>query len=262
MGGGGMGGGMGGPMGPGGNPLMQQQPPPQMMRPPQPQMKRGTPKAVPVLVSAGLAIGVFCGLLFGLGTGDKEAKAASTPEEKKFVGTKIEGADDTVATSVGPAGAPPKSVRDGTLVTGKMKEPKAGSGATVATGGSAETPAGSGATTPPVPAAKMAKVTVSLKPDTVKDARILIDGTDVAGMTFDVNLGDKTKKEVAVVVKAPGFKDLEQKLEVDEGEMKVEYQMVKARSSSSTSTPKRPPPPGGSGKKPPKKNPNGGLIDI
>jgi hypothetical protein len=254
-------------MGPGGNPLMQPQQPPQMMRPPPPQMKRGTPKAVPVLVSAGLAIGVFCGLLFGLGTGDKEAKAAGTPEEKKFVGTKIEGADDAVATSVGPAGAPPKSVTDGSLVTGKMKEPKAtgsaGSAATVADAGSGTTPAGSGATVPPVPAAKMAKVTVSLKPDTVKDARILIDGTDVAGMTFDVNLGDKTKKEVAVVVKAPGFKDLEQKLEVDEGEMKVEYQLVKARSSSSsTSTPKRPPPPGGSGKKPPKKNTGGGLIDI
>jgi hypothetical protein len=263
MGGGGMGGGMG-------NPLMQQQQPPQMMRPPQQPMKRGTPKAVPVLVSAGLAIGVFCGLLFGLGTGDKEAKAAGTPEEKKFVGTKIEGADDSVASSpgVGPAGAPPKSVTDGSLVTGKMKDtkPAAGSGgsaATVAAGGSGVTPAGSGATiTPPVPVVKMAKVTVALKPDTVKDARIIVDGTDVAANTFDVVLGDKTKKEVTVVVKAPGFKDLEQKLEVDEGEMKVEYQLVKARTSSGGATPKRPPPPGGSGKKPPKKNTGGGLIDI
>jgi hypothetical protein len=231
------------------------------MRPPHQQMKRGTPKAVPVLVSAGLAIGVFCGLLFGLGTGDKEAKA-STPQDKQFVGTKIEGADDTTATAGGVGPAPPKSVTDGSLVTGKMKDAKR-SAATVATGSG--TTGGSAATVaPPVPVVKTAKVTIALKPDTVKDARIMVDGTDIAANTFDVTLGDQTKKEVTVIVKAPGFKDLEQKLEVDEGEMKVEYQLVKARSSSSgtSSTPKRPPPPGGSGKKPPKKTGGGGLIDI
>src|SRR5450631_2364384 len=43
--------------------------------PPRP-MKHGVSKAVPVVVSAGLAVGVFCGLLFGLGTGDPTAAAA------------------------------------------------------------------------------------------------------------------------------------------------------------------------------------------
>src|ERR1700748_1464613 len=51
---------MGGPMAP--------------MMPPRPQ-KRGVSRAVPVVVSAGLAVGVFCGLLFGLGTGDQTAQA-------------------------------------------------------------------------------------------------------------------------------------------------------------------------------------------
>ena len=245
---------MGGPMG---NPMMGG--PPQMMRPPQPQMKRGTPKAVPVLVSAGLAIGVFCGLLFGLGTGEVEAKASGTNGEKKFVGTKIDGADDPSVAQGGVGPAPPKSVTDGTLVTGQMKQPKvttgSGSAATVATGSATPTVV--------VPTIKMAKLTIALKPDTVKDAKITVDGTEVKDNTFDVALGDKTKKEVVVLVKAPGFKDLEQKLEVDEGEMKVEYQLVKSRSSSSGSvTPKRPPPPGGSGKKKEPKKTGGGLIDI
>src|SRR5512141_1040819 len=44
--------------------------------PPQRPMKRGVSKAVPVVVSAGLAVGVFCGLLFGVGTGKKDAVAA------------------------------------------------------------------------------------------------------------------------------------------------------------------------------------------
>src|SRR4051812_37428172 len=58
-----MGPGQMGPMGPMGPMGMQPRPP----------MRRGTSKIVPVVVSAGLAIGVFCGLLFGLGTKKVEA---------------------------------------------------------------------------------------------------------------------------------------------------------------------------------------------
>jgi hypothetical protein len=247
---------MGNPMG---NPMMGG--PPQQMRP-QPQMRRGTPKAVPVLVSAGLAIGVFCGLLFGVGTGESEAKA-DAPAEKKFVGTKIDGADDTVATAGGVGPAPPKSVTDGSLVTGTIKQPKVAAGSGSAGSAAAGSDAGSGSAAI-VPAAKTSKVTFTLKPDTVKDAKITVDGVEVANNTIEISLGDQTKKEVAVVVKAPGFKDFEQKLEVDEGEMKVEYPLTKARSSGSgVATPKRPDPPGGKGgKKPPKKTGGGGLIDI
>ena len=245
---------MGNPMGnPMGGPPQQMQP----MRPP-PQMRRGTPKAVPVLVSAGLAIGVFCGLLFGVGTGESEAKSG-TPAEKKFVGTKIDGADDTSATAGGVGPAPPKSVTDGSLVTGTIKQPKVAVGSGSGSAGSA---AGSGSAATIAPAAKVSKVTFTLKPDTVKDAKITVDGVEVTNNTIEIPLGDQTKKDVAVVVKAPGFKDFEQKLEVDEGEMKVEYPLTKERKSSGVATPKRPDPPGGKGgKKPPKKS-GGGLIDI
>ena len=248
---------MGNPMG---NPMMGG-PPQQMqqMRPPQPQMRRGTPKAVPVLVSAGLAIGVFCGLLFGVGTGESEAKA-ETPAEKKFVGTKIDVADDTSGTAVGVGPAPPKSVTDGSLVTGKVKEPPK-----VATGsaGSAATGSATGSAATVAPVGKVSKVTFTLKPDTVKDAKITVDGVEVANNTIEIPLGDVTKKEVKVVVKAPGFKDFDQTLEVDEGEMKVEDPLTKERKSSGVATPKRPDPPGGKGgKKPPKKTGGGGLIDI
>ena len=248
---------MGNPMG---NPMMGG-PPPQQMRP-QPQMRRGTPKAVPVLVSAGLAIGVFCGLLFGVGTGESEAKS-DTPAEKKFVGTKIDGADDTSATAGGVGPAPPKSVTDGSLVTGTIKQPKAGSAAGSGSAGSAAGSAAAGSAATVAPAAKISKVTFTLKPDTVKDAKITVDGVEVANNTIEIPLGEQTKKEVTVVVKAPGFKDFDQKLEVDEGEMKVEYPLTKERKGSGIATPKRPDPPGGKGgKKPPKKTGGGGLIDI
>src|SRR5687768_3934095 len=50
--------------------------PPQMQPPPRAQVvRKGTSKAVPIVVSAGLAIGTFCGLLFGLGTGAEDAIA-------------------------------------------------------------------------------------------------------------------------------------------------------------------------------------------
>jgi hypothetical protein len=250
---------MGGPMG---NPMMGGPP---GMRPSHQQMRRGTPKAVPVMVSAGLAIGVFCGLLFGLGTGEDDAQADTT-KEKKFVGTKIDGTDESATTpgAVGPT--PPKSVTDGTLATGTIKEPK-GSAAGSATAGAAQgsaagTTAGSAATVVPPPTVKMAKLVISLKPDTVKDAKITVDGTEVQNNTLEVSLGDKTKKEVVVTVKAPGFKDLEQKLEVDEGEMKVEYQLVKKSSGGGSVTPRRPDPPGGKGGKKGGGKKGGGLIDI
>jgi len=256
------------------NPYPMQQPPMMgnpmgnpMMRQPQMPARRGTPKAVPVIVSAGLAVGVFCGLLFGLGTGEDEAKAdSSTTKDKNFVGTKIDGTDTGVAAT-GPTGpTPPKSVTDGTLTTGKMKDPKAGSGSAAPAAGSGS--GGSGAApTVVVPAIKMAKIVITVKPDTIKDAKITVDGVDVTNGVAELPLGDKDKKEVAITIKATGFKDLEQKLEVNEGETKAEYQLVKkSGGSSGVRDPKRPPPPGGTGgtKKGGggTKKGGGGLIDI
>ena len=64
-------------------------------------LRRGTSKAVPVVVSAGLAVGVFCGLLFGLGTDKGVATAApSTGSNVKAV------ADNEVPEAFAPTTAP------------------------------------------------------------------------------------------------------------------------------------------------------------
>ncbi len=221
--------------------------------------KRGTPKAVPVIVSAGLAVGVFCGLLFGLGTGT-EVKAAGNASEKKFVGTKIEGTEDTASTT--PNVTPPKSVTDGkaaTPMTGSATAAAAGSGAG---SGSATTVAdGSGAGSA-VPTMKTAKLTVEIKPEAIAStAKIVIDGSEITTREFEITLGEAAKKEVRVLVKASGYKDVEQKVEV-EGDTTLKVELVKRSSGGGL---KRPDPPGGSGKpggKKPGKKPGGGLIDI
>src|SRR6478752_957342 len=61
-------------------------------------VRRGTSKAVPVVVSAGLAVGVFCGLLFGVGTG--KAKAA----EAAPAGNNVKKDSDKAADNAAPAG--------------------------------------------------------------------------------------------------------------------------------------------------------------
>src|SRR6478672_13950743 len=59
-------------------------------------VRRGTSKAVPVVVSAVLAVGVFCVLLFGVGTGKaKAAEAAPSGDNVK---------KDKVADNAAPAG--------------------------------------------------------------------------------------------------------------------------------------------------------------
>src|SRR3954468_21673179 len=100
------GGGYGAPMGQG----------PQTMQRP---VKRGTSKAVPVVVSAGLAVGVFCGLLFGVGVDKGEAAPPSTSHPMKKSG-------DDGAKEV------PEALKP-TVNEGPKKEPaKTGSGSAVA----------------------------------------------------------------------------------------------------------------------------------
>ena len=120
-------------------------------------------------------------------------------------------------------------------------------------------------TVPAIPVPKLTKLLITLKPD-APDALITVDGIDVKDKTIDLPLGDQTKKEVTVVIKAPGYKELTRKLEIVEGEIKVDYELIKARVRTSpySSTPKRPPPPGGSGRDtpPPKRPSNAGMIDL
>lgn len=235
---------MGGPpMGPpmGGPPSPMGGPPMQMHRP----MRRGTSKAVPVVVSAGLAIGVFCGLLFGVGTGKDEAHASPAkgnnvkppPEEPKpDPGAAPAGLGATTAAPVKPA------------VAAGSAAPAAGSAAPVAAG-SAAPAAGSAA--PTVAEPKTIKVTFLPKPDAAaKDAKISIDGKEIEGNVAEIPADTKSVK---VEVKASGYRTYEKKLDIMGGDMNVEFDMVKRSSGSNIRPPKRPdrPPSGG-----------GGLIDI
>jgi len=214
-----------------------------MMRPPggPPQMRRGTSRVVPVVVSAGLAVGVFCGLLFGLGTGKEEASAATS---NKTVGEKNK---DNHTVDVEP---PPSETSQAPLPKAPPTKPPAPA-PTVASGGSAA----------PEPAAKTVKLRVVLKPDSAAMlAKVTVDGKDAPEGKLDIDLGDAPKKEVRVAIKAQGFKDLDQKVEIEAGK-DTELQLELVRKRVAAPLPPRPEPQGGK-KPPPSKKPGNGLIDI
>ena len=228
-----------------------QQMPPQMGGAPQgaapmPRpVRRGTSKAVPVVVSAGLAVGVFCGLLFGVGTGKKDAEAAPSASNVK----------NEPETNAAPAGLgastttpPPKPTTPPPTTPTTPTTPAAGSGA-----GSAAV----AATTPTTPTTsakveKKVKLTVNIKPEAAASiAKVTVDGAVIEGMTTDIP-GDK--KQVKVEVKAPGYRSAEKKLDLVGDEMTLEIELSRKPAPSTTvHPPKRPdrPPSGG-----------GGLIDI
>jgi hypothetical protein len=259
-------GGMGGPPNMGGMPPnmggmppnmggMQQQQQQQMMRP----VRRGTSKAVPVVVSAGLAVGVFCGLLFGIGTGTEATGAPATNANKI---AKDDGGDVKADPGAAPQGL------GATSTVNTPPKPAAGSGAgsaapTAGSGAGSAAPAaagaGAGSAKPAVVEAKVIKVTLDAKPaDAMKDAKVKVDGKDVAGITFDIPV---TAKSFKVEVKANGYRTYENKFNVvpDLAEMSVQFDLVK-RPAAGTGVrpPKRPgtPPSAGGG------GGGGGLIDI
>ena len=288
-----------------GYPQQPQQPPMQQMGQQMPQPggpptpapgKRGTSKMVPIVVSAGLAVGTFCGLLFGVGLGEPATAAPSTgnnvkpadpaetapakkPATTSPATTPAKPATPTAATT--PASGSATTPAAGSAATATATpaagsaatKPAAGSGATtptVAAGSGATTPAaGSGATAGSKPtvaaetAVKKPKLTVELSPDTVAaTAKITVDGKPIEGNSLEIDLGKETKKEVKIVVKASGYKTVEQKVDVD-SDVNVKIELIK-RSSVPATTPGTGPRPGGNttpgGKK--KQPGGGGLIDI
>jgi hypothetical protein len=204
---------------PGGAPMQNMGGPPmgQMGMMPRPPMRQGTSKIVPVVVSAGLAVGVFCGLLFGLGTG-KRSDAA--PQK---VSNNAKRDDDT--------GFTPESLANPNVKIPDKNAPKAGSNA-----GSNAVAKGSGdAAGSAEPVIKPTKLTVEIKPETAaQGAKVLIDGKPIDGMSTDIALDPgATKKTVKVLVKANGFKDVEQEVDVEGESVTVKLELSKGRSSTS-----------------------------
>ncbi|HEY5933542.1 MAG TPA: hypothetical protein VIU61_02845 [Kofleriaceae bacterium] len=242
--GGGHGHGPGGPGGPmPGGPMQQN-----MGGPPRAQVvRRGTSRAVPVVVSAGLAVGVFCGLLFGLGTDGGEATAAPS------TGNNVKAKDkDEVPEAFAPTQSP----------VDKNKPGKPADGSATVAAGSGSDAAGSGSAGSATPAIVKTKVTIEVKPEAAaKLAKITIDDKEIEGNSTELELGDK-KRMMKVVVKASGYREakLEKELDPKVETYAIEIPLTK-KSSSSGSSGSRPTVPG-AGKKPTGKKTGGGLIDI
>ena len=247
--------GMGPPMGgpPMGGPPMGGMPP---MRP----MRRGTSKAVPVVVSAGLAVGVFCGLLFGVGTGKKDAQAAPS----KGTNAKEHEVEDTTHL----VETPTKPLTP-TAELGKGSGAGAAAGSGAGSGSAVAAATGSGAGSGSA-AVKLSKLTITVKPDAAAEvAKIQIDGKDIVGTSIEL---PGEKKDVKVNVTATGFHSFDKKVDLVGDETTVEVELVKRGGGGSpgfggtdTHAPKVPTrPPGGDsgGTKPPPKKKPGGLIDI
>lgn len=243
--------GMGPPMG--GPPMGM---PPGM--PPRP-VRQGVSKAVPIVVSAGLAVGVFCGLLFGVGTGKKDAVAAPS----KGNNAKEQPVEDTthlVETPTKPI-TPTAQIGAGSgsavAAAGSAAGSGAGSGSAVAAaaGSAAGSGAGSGSA-----AVAMKTLTIKVEPDAAASvAKIQIDGKAITGTSLEL---PEATTSVKVSLSAAGYHSIDKTIELLGEETTVEFPMQKRSGASpgfgGTDThrptvPKRPPGP--------KKQP-GGLIDI
>jgi hypothetical protein len=188
--------GPGGPMGPMGMGMgMGMQP-----------VRQGTSHIVPVVVAAGLAVGVFCGLLFGLGTKHEVAPSRGSTGAKQSEESQIQTAQVSMGTKL-----PPRSA------TGSAGSAAAGATGSAApagnAGGSGSAAAGAGGPPGPGPG----KLKIDIEPETAAHAaKVFVDGIQITGTTVDIPFdGDATKKSVKIVVKVPGYKDMEKTIEVE-----------------------------------------------
>src|SRR5262245_60761027 len=200
---------MGGPMQPMGGGMG-------MMRPP---VRQGTSKVVPVVVAAGLAVGVFCGLRFGLGTGKRNASADT---QKASNGVKAQ-ADEPYT---------PESLANPNVKIPDKNAPKTGSNAQAANTGSAQ-PAGGSNAVPAEPAIKPTKLVVEIKPEAAaQTAKVFVDGQPITGLATEIALEPGTpKKTVKVLVKATSYKDIEQDVDVEGESVTVKLELTKGRNA-------------------------------
>jgi hypothetical protein len=224
-------------------------------------MRRGVSRAVPVVISAGLAVGVFCGLLFGVGTGKKDANAGPS----KGNNVKAAGSADMAMTPVTPGGETQNKI----VPTDKIAVKGMGSNVVVVNGGSgagsAVAAAGSGAGSAAVVAVKTNKLTIKVEPDAAATgAKIQIDGKEIEGTSIDL---PTEKKSVKITVTSTGYHQLDKTVDILGDETTVELPLTKKGGGGGSpgfggtdthkpTVPTRPP-----GETKPKKKP-GGLIDI
>lgn len=246
------------------NPMMGGPPP---GFPPRPPSKRGVSRAVPVVVSAGLAVGVFCGLLFGLGTGDPVASAAPAKGNNIHATTDDPSGRAPAGLGATPAAPPPPKAGSAAMAGSGSGSANPVATATGSAAGSA-TAAGSGAGSATAVTAKTvdtAKLTIEVEPAAAAAvAKIQIDGKDITGTSIDL---PAEKKSVKVSVTATGYHSVDKKVDVTGGsETKVQLELTKratggtgspgfgGASTGGNHVPTAPP-------KPPKKS-NNGIIDI
>jgi hypothetical protein len=238
----------GGPMGP-----MGQNGPMGGQRP----VRQGTSHVVPVVVAAGLAVGVFCGLLFGLGTKREAAQPSKgTNGAKLSAESQVQAADVSIGTK------PPD-------------KPAAAAPPVAAPAAPAAPPK------PPPPG----KIAIEIKPDNLaQSAKIFVDGKQVTGPKAEIAFEPgATKRSVKVLIQVPGYPDIARDLDVEsDAESAIAFDL-KAVKPTGTGTPANPPagtpsspanagdagarpkPPRNDGPQPPPKKPPGkgsGLIDI
>lgn len=198
---------MGGPMHPGGAPMGPGGPMGPMggmggmgMQP----IRQGTSHIVPVVVAAGLAVGVFCGLLFGLGTRHEvAAPSRGSTGAKQSEESQIQTAQVSTGTKL------PDRPRPATGSAGSA----AGSAVAATGSNTGSAAAGTGSAAAPGPG----KLKVEIQPDSAAQAaKVLVDGIQFTGTEVEIPFDPGvSKKMVKVVVRVPGYKDMEKSIEVD-----------------------------------------------
>jgi hypothetical protein len=231
--------------------------------PPRPPVRQGTSRVVPVVVSAGLAVGVFCGLLFGLGTGKRTASA-----EPQNVTNGAKRPDDTYTPEQLANVKDPEKIAPKAGSNTAPAVPSAGSagsaGAGAGSAGSAGAGAGSDAASPE-PAIRATKLIVEIKPDSAaQTAKILVDGKEITGTTTDIAVDPgAAKKTVKVLVKSSSYKDIEKEVEVEGESITLKLELTKTGRSAGSKAGKEGTGGGKGGKGTGGKGKgSGGLIDI
>jgi hypothetical protein len=165
--------------------------------PPPPPRRGGGGKALPIAVGAGLAVGVFLGLIL-------------------IRGTDPAGAEDGLAAADAGVAAP----MDAAVATAKLPD-------------AAPAPVIDAAHEP-----RKALLTFDVGPGRIDGIKLTVDGQEVSGDRFEIELGDEERREVEIVARAPRYRSFRDKVEVS-ADRTIDIKMRRrggGRPSGSTTT--------------------------